>query len=157
MSTCPRSPTAQSRVIRWCPGSSGSRPAPHSSPGKRSSPGSGDELSRQRRELPWVRVDKSYVFDGPASKETLADLFDGRSQLIVYHFMFSPEWNEGCKHCSFWADNFDRLGIHLNQRDVTMIAVSRAPLDKIAAFRQRMGMLSDDLTSCDRAERICVD
>jgi predicted dithiol-disulfide oxidoreductase (DUF899 family) len=98
-----------------------------------------DELSRQRRELPWVRVEKPYVFDGPAGKETLADLFDGRSQLVVYHFMFSPEWSEGCKHCSFWADNFNGLGVHLNHRDVTMIAVSRAPLDKIAAFEARMG------------------
>ena len=98
-----------------------------------------DDLSRQRRELPWVKVEKSYVFDGPAGKETLADLFAGRRQLIVYHFMFSPESDQGCKHCSFWADNFDRLGIHLNHRDVTMIAVSRAPFAKLAAFRQRMG------------------
>ncbi len=98
-----------------------------------------DDLSRQRRELPWVTVEKAYVFDGSVGQETLADLFEGRSQLIVYHFMFSPEWDQGCKHCSFWADNFDRLGIHLNHRDVTMIAVSRAPFDKIAAFRLRMG------------------
>ena len=68
-----------------------------------------DELSRQRLELPWVRVEKTYTFDGPKGKETLADLFDGRSQLIVYHFMFAPEWNEGCPHCSFWADNFNPI------------------------------------------------
>jgi predicted dithiol-disulfide oxidoreductase (DUF899 family) len=98
-----------------------------------------DELSRQRRELPWVKVEKSYVFDGPAGKETLTDLFDGRSQLIVYHFMFSPEWDQGCKHCSFWADNFNPLGVHLNHRDVTLIAVSRAPFAKLEAFRRRMG------------------
>src|SRR6478609_9954692 len=81
-----------------------------------------DELSRQRRELPWVKVDKPYVFDGPQGKETLSELFDGRSQLIVYHFMFGPDWDAGCKHCSFWADNFDKIIVHLNHRDVTMVA-----------------------------------
>jgi predicted dithiol-disulfide oxidoreductase (DUF899 family) len=98
-----------------------------------------DALSRERRALPWVKVDKPYAFDGPDGRETLADLFGPRSQLVVYHFMFNPEANEGCKHCSFWADNFNGLGIHLNHRDVTMIAVSRAPLAKIEAFRKRMG------------------
>ena len=98
-----------------------------------------DALSRERRALPWVKVDKPYVFDGPGGKETLADLFGPRSQLVVYHFMFSPDATEGCKHCSFWADNFNGLGIHLNHRDVTMIAVSRAPLPRIEAFRKRMG------------------
>jgi predicted dithiol-disulfide oxidoreductase (DUF899 family) len=98
-----------------------------------------DELSRQRRNLPWVKVDKSYVFDGRKGKETLAELFEGRSQLIVYHFMFSPEWEAGCKHCSFWADNFNPIGVHLNHRDVTFVAVSRAPLGKIEAFKKRMG------------------
>ena len=72
-----------------------------------------DELSRQRRELPWERVEKEYVFDGPSGKETLADLFDGRSQLVVYHFMFTPDWDAGCKGCSFWADNFERNVVHL--------------------------------------------
>jgi predicted dithiol-disulfide oxidoreductase (DUF899 family) len=98
-----------------------------------------DRLSQERRDLPWVRVDKSYVFDGPRGKESLSDLFDGRSQLIVYHFMFKPDWEAGCKSCSFWADNFERNVVHLAHRDVTLIAVSRAPLDKLEAFRQRMG------------------
>jgi predicted dithiol-disulfide oxidoreductase (DUF899 family) len=98
-----------------------------------------DELSRQRRALPWEKVDKPYAFDGPKGKETLADLFEGRSQLVVYHFMFSPEWDEGCPHCSFWADNFDGIGVHLNHRDVTLVAVSRAPLAKLQAFEKRMG------------------
>ncbi|TMH51637.1 MAG: DUF899 domain-containing protein [Betaproteobacteria bacterium] len=98
-----------------------------------------DELSRQRRALPWEKVDKQYVFDGPEGRETLPELFDGRSQLIVYHFMFAPDWDEGCKHCSFWADNFNGLGIHLNHRDVSFVAISRAPLAKLEAFRKRMG------------------
>lgn len=98
-----------------------------------------DELSQQRRELPWVKVNKEYIFDGPKGKETLAELFDGRSQLIVYYFMFGPDWEAGCPHCSFWADNFNGVIIHLNQRDVTMIAVSRAPLEKLEAFKKRMG------------------
>src|SRR2546425_4759588 len=98
-----------------------------------------DELSRQRRELPWVGVDKVYAFDGPTGKETLAELFEDRSQLIVYHFMFSPAWDEGCKHCSFWADNFNNIGVHLNHRDTTLVAISRAPLSKIERFRKRMG------------------
>ena len=98
-----------------------------------------DELSRERRELPWVKVDRPYSFDGPKGKETLAELFDGRSQLVVYHFMFSPDWQAGCKHCSFWADNFDRVVVHLNHRDVTMLAVSRAPYAKLEAYEKRMG------------------
>ncbi len=98
-----------------------------------------DELSRQRRELPWVKVEKPYVFDGPIGKETLAQLFEQRSQLVVYHFMFSPEWEQGCKHCSFWADHFDGMQVHLNHRDVTMVAISRAPLARLEPFRKRMG------------------
>jgi len=98
-----------------------------------------DQLSRERRELPWVRVDKTYVFDGPRGPETLADLFDGRSQLIVQHFMFDPGWDEGCQSCSFWADNFNGIDVHLRHRDVTLLAVSRAPLAKIEAYRRRMG------------------
>jgi len=98
-----------------------------------------DELSRERQQLPWEKVEKRYVFDGPNGKETLADLFEKRSQLIVYHFMFTPEWNEGCPHCSFWADNFNGIIAHLNQRDVTMVAISRAPLSKLEAFKKRMG------------------
>jgi predicted dithiol-disulfide oxidoreductase (DUF899 family) len=98
-----------------------------------------DELSRRRRELPWVRVGKEYRFAGPDGERKLADLFDGRSQLIVYHFMFAPEWEEGCPGCSFLADHFDGARIHLEQRDTTLVAVSRARLAKIEAFRKRMG------------------
>src|ERR1700674_894760 len=98
-----------------------------------------DELSRQRRELPWEQVKKKYVFTGPKGKETLADLFDGRSQLIVYHFMFGPGWKEGCPSCSFVADSFDGIVVHLAQRDVTLTAVSRATLPEIDAFKKRMG------------------
>lgn len=98
-----------------------------------------DELSRARRDLPWERVDKVYVFDGPDGRQTLADLFEGRSQLIVQHFMFDPSWDAGCKNCSFWADNFNGIVVHLKQRDVSFVAVSRAPLAKLDAFKRRMG------------------
>jgi predicted dithiol-disulfide oxidoreductase (DUF899 family) len=98
-----------------------------------------DQLSQQRRDLPWERVDREYVFDGPSGKETLSDLFAGRSQLIVYHFMFGPDWEAGCPSCSFWADNFNGIVAHLNQRDVTFLAVSRAPFSKLDAYRKRMG------------------
>jgi len=98
-----------------------------------------DEVSRQRRELPWERVEKKYVFDGPNGKETLADLFEGRSQLVVYHFMFGPDWAEGCQSCSLLADHFDGSVPHLNARDVTLVVVSRAPLAQIEAFKKRMG------------------
>ena len=98
-----------------------------------------DQLSQSRRDLPWERVEKSYVFEGPNGLESLFDLFGGRSQLIVYHFMFAPDWDAGCPHCSHWADNFDAVIVHLNQRDVSMIAVSRAPYGKIDAYKKRMG------------------
>ena len=98
-----------------------------------------DQLSQQRRELPWVKVEKEYSFDGPNGKETLAELFAGRSQLLVYHFMFDPTWNEGCKSCSFWADNYNGTIVHLNHRDVTMVTISRAPLEKLEAYKKRMG------------------
>jgi predicted dithiol-disulfide oxidoreductase (DUF899 family) len=98
-----------------------------------------DRLSAERRELPWVRVEKDYVFDGPAGQETLAELFAGRSQLIVYHFMLGPGWDEGCPSCSFLADHFDGALPHLQARDVTFVAVSRAPLPEIQAFQRRMG------------------
>ncbi len=97
-----------------------------------------DELSRQRRELPWERVEKNYVFEGPKGPESLADLFAGRSQLIVYHFMLGPNWEEGCKSCSFLADHFDATRIHLAHRDVTLAAISRAPMPRIQAFQKRM-------------------
>ena len=98
-----------------------------------------DDLSRQRRALPWAAVEKAYVFDGPQGQQTLPDLFDGRSQLIVYHFMFAPRQDVGCPHCSRWADSFNGAIAHLNHRDVTMIAVSRAPYPKLAAYKKRMG------------------
>jgi predicted dithiol-disulfide oxidoreductase (DUF899 family) len=98
-----------------------------------------DELSRQRRQLPWERVGKEYAFAGAEGKETLADLFDGRSQLIVYHFMLGPGWKEGCPSCSYLADHFDGMTIHLAHRDVTFTAISRAPIDQIEAFKKRMG------------------
>jgi predicted dithiol-disulfide oxidoreductase (DUF899 family) len=98
-----------------------------------------DRLSAERRELPWVKVDKQYVFDGPDGKESLGDLFDGRSQLLVYHFMFGPRWEQGCPSCSFVSDHIDGANWHLPQRDVTLLAISRAPLAEIEAFKQRMG------------------
>lgn len=98
-----------------------------------------DQLSRQRRELPWVKVEKTYVFDGPQGKETLSDLFEGRSQLLVYHFMFHPSWDVACKSCSFWADNYNGAVVHLNHRDVTLVAVAKATLEQINAFKKRMG------------------
>jgi len=108
-----------------------------------------DELSRQRRELPWEKVEKSYLFQGPRGKETLTDLFEKRSQLVVYHFMFPPDWSEGCKHCSFWADNFNDVIIHLNHRDVTFVVISRAPMEKLEEFRKRMGWSFKWLSSHD--------
>lgn len=98
-----------------------------------------DQLSQARRALPWEKVDKEYVFESPTGKQTLADLFDGRSQLIVYHFMYGPDWDEGCPSCSFWADNFNGIDIHLRHRDITMVAVSRAPLKTLDAYKKRMG------------------
>jgi len=98
-----------------------------------------DKLSAERRELPWVKVEKSYVFDTVTGKKTLADLFDGRSQLIVQHFMFGPDWDEGCVGCSFGADHADAAYQHLKHHDVTYVAVARAPLAKLEAYRKRMG------------------
>jgi predicted dithiol-disulfide oxidoreductase (DUF899 family) len=98
-----------------------------------------DELSSQRRQFPWVKVEQNYVFDGPNGKQTLNDLFDGRSQLIIYHFMFGPDWEEGCKSCSFEADHFNSIIVHLNARDISMAAISRAPIEKLLPFKRRMG------------------
>lgn len=98
-----------------------------------------DAIAAERRQLPWVKVEKDYVFDSPSGKKTLADLFGGKSQLIVYHFMFGPEWNEGCPSCSFIMDNTDGALVHLAQRDVSFVAVSRAPISKIEAFKKRLG------------------
>jgi predicted dithiol-disulfide oxidoreductase (DUF899 family) len=98
-----------------------------------------DELSKERRALPWERVEKRYVFEGAGGKLTLSDLFAGKSQLVVYHFMFAPESDAGCRGCSFWADNYNGIIPHLQQRDVSFAAISRAPLAKLQAFAARMG------------------
>ena len=98
-----------------------------------------DELAAERRGLPWVRIDERYVFDGPSGKETLADLFGGRSQLIVYHFMFAPGQKEGCVGCSFVADHIDGAAPHVNARDISIVVCSRAPYAELEAFRRRMG------------------
>ena len=98
-----------------------------------------EQLAEERRQLPWVKVDKRYSFDGPNGQETLAELFGEQRQLIVYHFMFKPEAEAGCAHCSFWADHYSSLPIHLKHRDTAFVAISRAPVAKIEAFRKRMG------------------
>jgi predicted dithiol-disulfide oxidoreductase (DUF899 family) len=98
-----------------------------------------DALTRKRLALPWEKVEKEYVFHGPNGKESLSELFAGKSQLIVYHFMFGADWDEGCPACSFWADNFNDIIVHLNHRDTTMIAISRAALPKLEKFKKRMG------------------
>jgi predicted dithiol-disulfide oxidoreductase (DUF899 family) len=110
-----------------------------------------DELSRERRQLPWERIEKTYMLEGPDGPIALADAFAGRRQLVVYHFMFDPagEWDAACRHCSFWADNFDPVIVHLNARDVTMVAVSRAQPDKIRRYQQRMGWTFTWLSSHD--------
>jgi predicted dithiol-disulfide oxidoreductase (DUF899 family) len=101
--------------------------------------GLSDEVARQRQELPWVRVEKEYRFESDEGTKMLADLFDGRSQLLVYHFMFGPEYTAGCPTCSSVADSFDAWSVHLNHHDVTMMCISRAPLEKLQAYKQRMG------------------
>jgi predicted dithiol-disulfide oxidoreductase (DUF899 family) len=98
-----------------------------------------DRNAAERLALPWVKVDKTYTFDTPSGRKTLAELFDGRGQLVIYHFMLPPEWEAGCPGCSFLADHLDGPLPHLNHHDVTLIAVARAPLDKIAAYKARMG------------------
>ena len=101
-----------------------------------------EDLARARRELPWERVDKVYSFEGPEGPLGLADLFGGLGQLVVYHFMLGPDWKEGCPSCSFWADNFNGVDVHLAHRDTALVAISRAPLASIEAYRKRMGWLS---------------
>src|SRR5580658_10553876 len=98
-----------------------------------------DAIAAERRQLPWVKVERNYVFDSPSGKKTLSDLFDGKSQLIVYHLMFGPEWEEACPSCSFNMDHTDGALVHLAERDVSFAAISRAPYPKIAAFKKRMG------------------
>ena len=108
-----------------------------------------DQLSAQRRALPWLEVEKPYVFDGPHGRQSLRDLFAGRRQLIIYHFMFGPDWKAGCKSCSFWADGFERMIPHLAARDTTLVAISRAPLHKLNGFKARMGWTFDWLSAAD--------
>jgi predicted dithiol-disulfide oxidoreductase (DUF899 family) len=111
-----------------------------------------DDLARQRRAMPWERVEKTYTFETPNGTETLADLFEGRRQLVVYHFMFAPGATQGCAHCSFWADSFDVLAIHpehLHQRDTTFVAISRAPLATLEAYQKRMGWRFNWVSSGD--------
>jgi predicted dithiol-disulfide oxidoreductase (DUF899 family) len=98
-----------------------------------------DELSAKRRALPWVRIDADYAFSGEDGPCSLLDLFGGLDQLVVYHFMYGPEWEEGCPSCSFWADGYDGLDVHLAHRDTALVAVSRAPLESLLAYRERMG------------------
>jgi len=98
-----------------------------------------DQIAAERRRLPWVRLDKSYEFDGPGGRLSMLDLFGHNSQLIVYHFMMGPGWVEGCPICSFWADSFDGTQVHLAHRDAALVVVSRAPFEEIEAYRQRMG------------------
>ena len=106
-----------------------------------------DEISELRRQLPWVHIDTDYQFDTVAGSRTLSQLFQGYRQLLVYHFMFGPEWEQGCPSCSFWADNFDGLSVHLAQRDIRFLLVSRAPLPQLLAYRERMGWQLDWVSS----------
>jgi len=99
----------------------------------------GDQLSRKRRQLPWLKVDSEYIFEDLSGKLSLGDLFEDKSQLIIYHFMYGPDWEEGCPSCSFWADNFNGIDIHLRHRDVNLVVVSRAGLTQLQAYRKRMG------------------
>lgn len=98
-----------------------------------------DALSAARRELPWEKVDRDYNFNSPGGSQSLADLFAGCHQLIVYHFMYGPDWEEGCPSCSFWADNYNGTIVHLNHRDINLVAISNAPLNKLEAYKKRMG------------------
>lgn len=98
-----------------------------------------DELAQERRALPWVKVDKDYVFEAPEGRVSLGELFGGKGQLIVQHFMFGPDWAEGCPSCSFWADNFNGVDVHLAHRDTAFVLVSRGPIDRLEAYRKRMG------------------
>jgi len=98
-----------------------------------------DQLSTERRELPWVKVEKEYIFDGVEGKQSLSDLFNDKSQLMIYHFMLGPEWEEGCPSCSFWADNFNGIDIHLANRDISFLSVSRAGSQQIEIYKKRMG------------------
>ena len=108
-----------------------------------------DQLSELRRQLPWEKVEKNYVFDGVDKNESLSELFDGKSQLIIYHFMFAPDWEEGCKSCSFLADHYEPSILHLAHRDASMVTISKAPIEKLQAFKKRMGWTFKWLSSLD--------
>ncbi len=108
-----------------------------------------EQLTKERQELPWVKIDKQYVFQGPDKKETLCDLFEGKRQLVVYHFMFQPDWTEGCKSCSLIADHYEPSIIHLKQRDVNMVTISKASIDRLEAFKKRMGWSFKWVSSLD--------
>jgi predicted dithiol-disulfide oxidoreductase (DUF899 family) len=108
-----------------------------------------DDLNAKRRQLPWVRVEEDYVFRGAMGDVGLAELFDGRRQLIVYHFMYGPDWEEGCPSCSFWADSYDRVIVHLNHRDISMVAISNSAIENLEAYRERMGWSFKWLSSLD--------
>lgn len=110
-----------------------------------------DELSKKRRALPWVPVDRAYTFEGPQGPRSLADLFEQRSQLVVYHLMFAPEWEAACKSCSFWADHFDSTLVHLAHRDVSLVAVSRASMAKLSGYAKRMGWTFPWVSSGDNS------
>ena len=144
-----RSPCNRTRSSR---ARNGSPPARRIWRTRRSSPRRATGSTEERRALPWVKVDKDYVFDGPGGKVGLADLFKGTPQLVVQHFMFAPDWDAGCKSCSFWADGFERMIPHLAARDTTLVAVSRAPLEKLEAFKQRMGWTFDWYSSAERLQ-----
>lgn len=98
-----------------------------------------DQLNAERRAMPWVQVEKDYRFQTERGEQSLPELFAGRSQLVIQHFMYGPDWAEGCPSCSFWADNFSGTVVHLNHRDISFVAISRAPLDQLLAYRRRMG------------------
>lgn len=108
-----------------------------------------DQLAAARRNLPWERVEKRYVFQTDAGPRTLGELFGDKQQLVVYHFMFAPSWEQGCKSCSFWADNFNGIVTHLEHRDVSFTAISRAPLPKLQAYAKRMGWSFPWVSSCE--------
>lgn len=98
-----------------------------------------DALTAKRQNMPWVRIEKDYIFEGPNGKETLSDLFNGKDQLVIYHFMYGPDWEEGCPSCSFWADNFNGVSVHLAHIDIALAAISNTSLAKIDAYKKRMG------------------
>ncbi len=106
-----------------------------------------DEITKERQALPWVKVEKEYIFDTPEGKRTLSDLFAARSQLIVYHFMFGPQWENPCKSCSFWADSYNSLSSHLGAQDIAFVAVSSSPLERLQSFKERMGWQFDWVSS----------